>query len=561
MHVRRLLQDLAPPLRKEASLIGVIANPAEHGVISEFFELFKTPWEFHQSDRQYEVLLCAGSRDFPKDVARLVLIYSSENAASNFPENVGIASRKKNRMLLHRGTPLPIYGDGITFCENGMDLLIDEESRQAAMQQYESPHGAIIRIGYDLFSEVNRLLTQGQPAAHAEIPTLDLHIALLRDLIVASGLSLVEIPPVPHGYRFIACLTHDVDHPSIIQHKCDHTMFGFLYRAIFGSLNKFFRGRIPVRDLLTNWAAVLTLPFVHLGVASDFWSDFEYRYQKVEKGLCSTFFVIPFKNHPGKDSNGPAPKFRGTRYAARDIAGEIEKILAAGCEVGLHGIDAWTDSSKGIEEFEEIRRLTGNPNTGVRMHWLYYDQQSPLTLERAGAAYDSTIGYRETIGYRAGTTQVYKPLQATRLLELPMHVMDTALFYPAYLGLSSRQATTLIRRIVDNAVNFGGCITINWHDRSLAPERIWDACYRDLVEDMRNRGAWFATCEQATSWFQKRRSVVFETDRSGADAGRVIASGSRSDGLPSLRLRSHNTAGSTKVGCPTSKQYVDTTLD
>ena len=118
--------------------------------------------------------------------------------------------------------------------------------------------------------------------------------------------------------------------------------------------------------------------------------------------------------------------------------------MATGCEVGLHGIDAWIDSARGIEEFEEIRSLTGISETGVRMHWLYYDQQSPVTLEEAGAAYDSTIGYRETVGYRAGTTQVYKPLQATRLLELPMHVMDTALFYPAYLGLSSRQATTLV---------------------------------------------------------------------------------------------------------------------
>ena len=69
-------------------------------------------------------------------------------------------------------------------------------------------------------------------------PTLDLHIAVLRDLIVASGAPLVEIPPVPEGYRFIACLTHDVDHPSIRQHRFDHTMFGFLYRAVVHSLVK-----------------------------------------------------------------------------------------------------------------------------------------------------------------------------------------------------------------------------------------------------------------------------------------------------------------------------------
>ena len=41
------------------------------------------------------------------------------------------------------------------------------------------------------------------------------------------------------------------------------------------------------------------------------------------------------------------------------------------------------------------------------MHWLYFDQNSPKTLENAGANYDSTVGYNETVGYRAGTAQGY----------------------------------------------------------------------------------------------------------------------------------------------------------
>jgi hypothetical protein len=541
-------------------VIGVIANSEEHGVISEFFELFKTPWEFYQSDRQYEVLLCAGSGDFVKNTAKLVLIYASGNLAVDFGETVEIVSRKRNRMLLNRGARLPIYGDSITFRENGTDL-IDEESRQTALQQHKSPNGVVVLIGYDLFGEVSGLLTEGQPAAYANMPTLDLHIALLRDLIVTNGVSLVEVPPVPNGYRFIACLTHDVDHPSIVQHKWDHTAFGFLYRAIFGSLSNFFRGQIPVRNLLTNWAAAFKLPFVYMGIANDFWSDFEDRYRELEKGLCSTFFVIPFKNCPGSDFQGLTPQFRTSRYGVRDIAGTIRKILAAGCEVGLHGIDAWTDSSKGLEEFEEIRNVTGISETGVRMHWLYYDLQSPLALERAGAAYDSTIGYRETVGYRAGTTQVYKPLQATRLLELPVHIMDTALFYPAYLGLSSRQATKLIGRMVDNAVEFGGCITINWHDRSLAPERLWGACYRDLVQDMKDRGAWFATAGQATSWFRKRRSVVFEMNWAGTDAPRPRTSIASSDNLPGLLLKSHKAYESCRTGHTGTRPYVDIPFD
>jgi hypothetical protein len=543
-------------LGKKLSVIGVITNLTEARVVTEFFELFKTPWEFYQSGRQYEVLLCAGNCGFAQNSAKLVLIYGSEDLTCD-----GIASQKRNRTLLRGGARLPIYGKSITFRENGADLLIDEESRETAIRQYESPNGMVVRIGYDLFDEVSRLLTEGQPTAYASIPTLDLHIALLRDLIVTGGVSLLEIPPVPDGYQFIACLTHDVDHPSICRHKWDHTMFGFLYRAIFGSLSNFFRGRIPVQDLLTNWAAALKLPFVYMGFADDFWLDFQDRYREADEGLCSTFFVIPFKNHPGRDAQGQAPSYRASRYCARDIATAIGKILARGSEVGLHGIDAWTDRSKGLEEFEEIRQLTGQLKIGARMHWLYYDQQSPEALEQAGAAYDSTIGYRETVGYRAGTTQVYKPLQAARLLELPMHIMDTALFYPAYLGLSSRGATKLISRMIDNVADFGGCITINWHDRSLAPERVWDACYRDLVQNMKKRGAWFATAGQATAWYQKRRSVVFETNWAGTNPPLPRATVDNCDNLPGLLLRSHKAEASCGTRPRGAKQYVDVAFD
>jgi hypothetical protein len=542
-------------------MIGVIANAAEHVVISEFFELFKTPWEFYQSGRRYEVLLCAGDGDIDGHTARLVLIYAGRNLASDAGKKIENTSRRNKTVLLHNGGRIPIYGDCISFRKEGVCSLVNEESYQAAMHQYRSREGVVVRIGYNLFGEVGTLLTAGQPAPYAASPTLDLHIALLRELIVANGVTLVEIPPVPDGYRFIACLTHDVDHPSIRQHKWDHTMYGFLYRAVFGSLVNLFRGRIPIRDLLTNWAAALKLPVVYIGLANDFWCGFEDRYLELEQGLCSTFFVIPFKNRAGKTTCGPAPKFRAAHYDAKDIAETIVKITAAGCEVGLHGIDAWLDSSSGRDELEEIRRLTGVPEIGVRMHWLYYDQQSPVALEQAGAAYDSTIGYKETVGYRSGTTQAYKPLQAARLLELPMHVMDTALFYPAYMGLSSRQATTVLGQMVDNATQFGGCLTTNWHDRSLAPERLWDACYRDLIQDLKNRGAWFATTGQAISWFQKRRSVVFEMDCIETDAMRTKASSDRRENLPGLQLRIHKARESIRIGSQDSERYVDIAFD
>ena len=117
-------------------------------------------------------------------------------------------------------------GTAITFSEKGNGLLTEEDSQQCAAYVDRPGETVPARIGYDLFAEVRTLLTEGQPAANANMPALELHIAFLRDLITGCGVPLVEIPPVPDGYRFIACLTHDVDHPSIRQHKWDHTMFG-----------------------------------------------------------------------------------------------------------------------------------------------------------------------------------------------------------------------------------------------------------------------------------------------------------------------------------------------
>lgn len=520
-------------------MIGVIANAAEHVVVREFFELFKTPWEFCRSDKKYEVLVCAGDTNFNKNAAKVVLIYAGQKLSFDSEENIDIAShRKSNCVLSYNGVRIPICGDCVTFRGEGAGVLCDQESQLPAIHLRQSPERVVARIGYNLFGEVRTLLTVGQSAANAAIPALDLHIALLRDLIVASGVSLIEIPPVPDGYRFIACLTHDVDHPSIRLHKFDHTMFGFLYRAVLGSVFDVVRGRMPFRNLLTNWAAALKLPFIYLGIAKDYWYEFD-NYLKLEQGFPSSFFIIPFKDCPGRSKSGRAPSRRASCYGADDIAARVCELKAAGCEIGLHGIDAWLDTPKGCEELEQIRRITGMQEIGVRMHWLYFCEQSPGTLERAGADYDSTVGYNETVGYRAGTTQAYKPLDTTRLLELPLHIMDTALFYPSHLHLLPKEASKRVGAIINNAVHFGGVVTVNWHDRSIAPERLWGDFYMQLVDELKNKGAWIATGAEAVSWFRKRRSATFEDNRSETNATDAKIAVDIGGDMPGLRLRIH----------------------
>jgi hypothetical protein len=541
-------------------MIGVIADSADDAVIREFFELFKTPWEFYSPHRKYEVVLCEGTSRTIEN-AKVVLHYSGKAIERDDQGDAHIFRNQNGfRVYLYCGNRIPIYGDATTFFTCTRTFLIDEDSEQCAAYLDNSRGPTAVRIGYDLFHEVRTLLTVGQPPVNAAIPTLDLHITLLRDIITGCGISLVEIPPIPVGYSCIACLTHDVDHPSIRQHRWDRTMLGFLYRAIVGSLPNLVRGRISASNFLANWAAVLKLPFVYLGLAKDFWREFDDSYLKLESGLHSTFFVIPFNGRPGKTIDGPGPQIRGAAYRAQDIAESIRKLEEANCEIGLHGIDAWIDCDKGREELDEIRHLTKSSDIGVRMHWLYYDNNSAALLEAADAAYDSTVGYNETVGYRAGTTQVYKPLQVSRLLELPLHVMDTALFFSSYLNLSPRRARVVLRQMVDNAIHFGGTLTTNWHDRSLAPERLWGECYRELIEDLKKRGAWFATAAQAINWFRKRRAVVFETGfiESG-EAHPKIAVEPDYD-LPGMRLRIHRACQLIGNSANRSEDYVDTAV-
>ena len=236
----------------------------------------------------------------------------------------------------------------------------------------------MVRLGFDLFEEVRYLLTQGQPAEFASIPTLDLHISLLRELIVSHELTLVEILPVPAEHRFIVCLTHDVDHPRVRYHKCDRTMFGFLYRALIGSVINFCRGRRSLRQVALNWKAAFSLPLVFAGLAKDFWNQLD-RYLELEKDLASTFFVIPTKGDAGVDSHGRTRAKRASRYALADIADDLKKLLSANREIAVHGIDAWRDSAKGRDERERIQKITGTAEIGVRMHWLYFDSQAPST--------------------------------------------------------------------------------------------------------------------------------------------------------------------------------------
>lgn len=540
-------------------MIGVIANSGEESIVREFFELFKTPWEFYRTGQTYDVVVCT-RKEYPQDtVARLVLIYRPERTAFDIENKVNVQPGTAPATFSYADHRLPIYGPTATFLNSSLSLPKAGVPTESLVFPGKTNKGLVLRIGYNLFQEARTLLTTGQPIDKAQSPTLELHIGLLRDLITRSGLPLVEIPPIPAEYAFIACLTHDLDHPVIRNHWLDHTMLGFLYRATVGSAKEFCRGRRSFKDLCRNWLAVVRLPFVYLGMAKDIWREFE-RYLQMEAGLGATYFVIPRKNYAGREIDGAAQAKRAAGYEISDIKPELLRIRAQGNEVALHGIDAWMETASGKAEQETLSRTLefAENAPGIRMHWLCFNANSPAILEAAGFSYDSSVGYNETVGYRAGTTQAYIPPGADKLMELPLHFMDTAVFSSQFLNLSEAEAKRTAGKLIDDVARFGGALTINWHDRSILPERLWDRFYGELIGDLKNRKVWFPITAQAVAWFRKRRTAKLSVQ---CDKQRVTFSVSASGDakLPGLRVRVHQprTWELFNQASPTAGSYVD----
>ena len=207
-------------------MIGVVANQPEHSTVVEFFELFKTPWEFYRPGKHYDVLLCSNT-PIPENSAKLVLLYGTQRQTFELDQGIKRRCVPRQNSVCFRGQRLPIYGSCLLFDDTSKEGLTHEGTNSAVAVSAVSGDQVVVRVGFDLFAEVRYLLTLGQPAEFAGIPTLDLHISLLRDLILREGITLVEILPFPAGHRFTVCLTHDVDQPRVRYHKCDYTMFGF----------------------------------------------------------------------------------------------------------------------------------------------------------------------------------------------------------------------------------------------------------------------------------------------------------------------------------------------
>lgn len=317
--------------------------------------------------------------------------------------------------------------------------------------------------------------------ADPEQPPVDALAARFQEAIGASP-----------GGRFTVALTHDVDNPW--RWHGARAFRGAAARAkAAGRANR--RG-----ELLTELRGLSRAPRQLLAGRDPNWS-FE-RIAEIERdhGGRSTYYVMAGHTHPADGADGPG-------YDRRRPA-VVSQVLGQGDEVGLHpSYRTSADPALLAAEQRRLEALTGSPVPGVRFHYLRHDAHRTLPeLERLGFVHDSSHGYAETPGARAGLTRPYRPydLASDRpldLVELPMVVMDVGLSESRYLGLGPDRGLVRATAMLERVAGARGTVAVLWHvDRFDAVYgRGWDRVYDRLLTWVVERGGRLTTSSDAVS--------------------------------------------------------------
>jgi hypothetical protein len=286
-------------------------------------------------------------------------------------------------------------------------------------------------------------------------------------------------PPHYRGARFAVALTHDVDVPW------RWTRIGV--RGAAARLKSYaVAGRAG--QAVHEARGLARVPLHKLRGTDPNWRFAETAADERSLGARSTFFVMAGHGHR---ADGAAPESYDRLRPQL-----VQTLLEAGAEVGLHGSYlAADDIDRLARERAALAQLDG-PLIGHRYHYLRVDPHRNLApLAGIGFRYDTSLGFPDALGFRAGIAHPFRPWDFERdrpanLVEVPLAVMDATLAEERYADLSAAEAKPRVLALLDWAAEHGGAFSILWHpERFDGPSaRGWDRLYFELIEAVRERG-------------------------------------------------------------------------
>ncbi|HKM67274.1 MAG TPA: polysaccharide deacetylase family protein [Candidatus Acidoferrum sp.] len=297
-----------------------------------------------------------------------------------------------------------------------------------------------------------------------ERPTLDEHGLAFQQALFSL---LPAWQPQPRTLKLK--LTHDIDNIGI----------PFLIRTSIGHSLKRRRPAATLRDLLSLMSDGLPVELSQVLTLANISSS---------RGFCSAFY---WKGSPlGPRDSGYDPRHK-------KVQNVIDNLRRRGFELGVHpGYETFGDRGKLRSEVELLRQVLQVNCPGGRQHYLRWTADTWLDWEACGLSYDSTLGFADHFGFRAGTGVPYHPwsLHDNRelaLIEVPLVLMDCT---PVkYMKLPRAEALLRINALIQRMKQTGGVFTLLWHNTPLLDPDYdgWYESILDLLANVQNfEGPW-----------------------------------------------------------------------
>ena len=251
-------------------------------------------------------------------------------------------------------------------------------------------------------------------------------------------------------------LTHDIDYigiPLEIGTAIGHTLVRYRPAATF-------------RDLLSTFSGALPAELAQVLRVADISSA---------RGISSAFF---WKGSPR------APFDSGYDPAHSKVQTVIHTLRDRGFELGVHpGYETFGNLAKLAQEVDKLRRALCVESPGGRQHYLRWSPDTWMDWEACGLSYDSSLGFADRFGFRAGTGFPYRPWsfrqnRELNLIEVPLILMDCT---PVkYMKLPREEALQRIVSVVQRMKRCGGVFTLLWHNTILL-DPVYDGWYEAIL--------------------------------------------------------------------------------
>ena len=199
-------------------------------------------------------------------------------------------------------------------------------------------------------------------------------------------------------------------------------------------------------------------------------------------------------------------------YFAKDNYRNQIKHVFTGYDVGLHGSpESAYETEQAQDELDRLKTLFLEP-AGYRSHKLSFEYYKTFDiLVKMNIKYDSSLGYWEHIGFRAGISFPFKPFnieedRSFKIIEIPLVVMETSMLSHLGMNMTAIQSYQRLKRLIKSCKKFNSHISILWHNNTFdsVDYPLWGELYWQIIKYAQKENGWVCSLDELYEfWIHK----------------------------------------------------------